>query len=186
MNDLTAHSWTWTRATESVVDLTRGTASFVAVHGSDYWRLTASGITVHTGHSLVTPVTGDFDLSARFRATFRSRYDQVGLVVLGSETDWYKSSYELDGDLCVGGVRTRDDSDWSRALVPDLGFLRVVRQGDVVESFSRVDAPDHSWHMIRQFRMEGAADVGVYAAAPLGDGFRVDVSEISLSVLVDD
>jgi regulation of enolase protein 1 (concanavalin A-like superfamily) len=178
---MAGHEWVWTRITEADVDLDAGEVTLTAVHGSDYWRHTASGITVHNGHSLVTRAGGDVDLSARFDADLATQYDQVGLVVLSNELDWYKTSYELDGSLCVGGVRTRHDSDWSRSDVDGLGWLRVVRSGDVVESFVRHSADD-GWRMIRQFRMPGVLDVGIYGAAPAGPGFTAGVTDIHIKL----
>ena len=173
--------WVWTRVTESDVDLDAGVVTLTTTHGSDYWRHTASGVVAHNGHALVARAGGDVDLSARFDADLATQYDQVGLLVLSNETDWYKTSYELDGTLCVGGVRTRHDSDWSRSDVDGLGWLRVVRHGDVVESFVR-HTDDGEWRMIRQFRMPGVLDVDVYAAAPSGPGFPARASEISLRI----
>jgi regulation of enolase protein 1 (concanavalin A-like superfamily) len=173
------HEWVWTRPTAAEVDLEGGSVTLTAEHGSDYWRHTASGVIAHNGHAFVTRAGGDVDLSARFDAELATQYDQIGLIALGKETDWYKTSYELDGALCVGGVRTRQDSDWSRADVDMLGWLRVVRTADVVESFVR-HTDDGPWQMIRQFRMPGVLDVGIYAAAPSGPGFTARATGIRL------
>src|SRR5262245_22635730 len=82
--------------------------------GSDFWRVTESGIAKHDGQAFLAPVEGDFRLEGVVDAELGERYDQVGLFVVASEERWLKLGAERDGGLWLSAVHTRAESDWSR------------------------------------------------------------------------
>ncbi|MET0450568.1 MAG: DUF1349 domain-containing protein [Mycobacterium sp.] len=172
--------WTWTRATASSVDAAAKTVSWNCEPGSDYWRTTASGVVSHNGHALLHPADGDFALSAEFAAPLSERYDQCGLILIENETKWFKTSFERDGDIFVGGVATSGTSDWSRSPTDRLTSLKVVRQGTTVEVY--VHEAEAIWSLIRQLTMAGHLQVGLYSAAPTGAGFVTCASDVELSL----
>lgn len=170
--------WKWTRESASAIDPPTRTVSWRCEHGSDYWRLTASRIVTHNGHSFLHEARGDFSLSASFSAKLSERYDQCGLILIKDELEWLKTSFEMDGRLCVGAVNTRGTSDWSRSLTDRLTALRVQREGDAVE-VSTLGA-DGEWAMIRHLTIEDPLQVGLYSAAPIGAGFTTIATEVEL------
>lgn len=172
--------WTWTRESAPRIDPSAGTVSWQCSHGSDYWRLTASGIEAHNGHSLVHEVGGDFVVSARFSADLRERYDQCGLIVMKDQSEWLKTSFEMDGDLCVGAVNTRGTSDWSRSATDRLTALRIQRAGDAVEVSAL--RSDGRWDLIRHLTFGGPLLAGLYSAAPSGPGFVTTATEVELTL----
>ncbi len=173
-------AWLWTRESHPVVDAKKGTVTWSCVQGSDYWRLTASGVVAHNGHSRVIPVEGDFSLEGDFSAELAVQYDQVGLIVIKSPTEWFKASFELDGQIYVGGVHTRETSDWSLAPATFPGGLMLVRRSEVVELSWRPQGGE--WAKLRQLTLGGPASAGFYSASPLGPGFQASVAGLRFSL----
>jgi regulation of enolase protein 1 (concanavalin A-like superfamily) len=171
--------WNWTRDSKGSVDALGQTVYWSCQTGSDYWRLTASGIIADNGHAYCYDILGDFRLEATFAASLDVRYDQVGLIALKSPAEWFKCNYERDGDLCVGGVLTRGTSNWSRAPAAGTACLALVRSGDTVEALMRMPASE--WSMLRQFTMVDRLSVGIYSASPAGRGFAATATAVSLS-----
>ena len=180
MVDLSDPGWSWTRKSQARFNPGEDSIIWSCVGGSDYWRLTASGVIAHNGHARTFPVEGDFSLEGLFSAPLASRYDQVGLVIISNPSQWFKASFEVDGQTLVGGVYTRETSDWSLAPATLPGALRVVRSSATVELSWRPS--QGAWARLRQFSLEGLVSVGVYSASPLGPGFQAGVSGFRLSV----
>ena len=153
---------------------------------TDFWRKTHYGFVRDSGHFAGTRVRGDFDLAAFLRGQLRDQYDQLGLMVRIDEKHWLKCGLEhIDGENLVSVVLTRDYSDWS--LRP-LSFpaksgwqgIKVSRRGPDIEV--SVLTPRGGATPFRVGRLGSAHEVsaGVTAAAPKGQGFTAEFSELTL------
>jgi regulation of enolase protein 1 (concanavalin A-like superfamily) len=142
--------------------------------GSDFWRRTEGVPSAHDGCSLLTPVDGDFEIELAAAGAFEELYDQVGLMVAASEVRWLKVGIELDGELWLSAVHTREESDWSRERwhAPEVR-LRAVRRDGTVEVF--VDEAG-TWRVCRTVYLPGRVGIGPYSCAPKGHGFQASVS----------
>jgi regulation of enolase protein 1 (concanavalin A-like superfamily) len=146
--------------------------------GTDFWRVTESGIVKHDGHALLVPVDGDFRLEGIVAGDLVERYDQVGLFVQATEERWIKLGAELDGGLWLSAVHTRGESDWSREPLAGLPVrLAVERHADTIACSSEVDG---SLRMFRQLHLPGPVSVGPYSCAPLGAGFEASARVLRL------
>lgn len=171
---LASAAWSWSRESEAEVDPSAAAVRWSCRKGSDYWRITASGTTVHNGHACTVPVPGDFSIEGELSAKLACQYDQLGFVAIENESHWLKAGLELDGRIHAGAVHTRETSDWSLQPATLPAQIRLRRNSGTIEVSYRPAGGE--WTMIRQLTLEGTLSVGFYAAAPLGPGFRASVS----------
>jgi regulation of enolase protein 1 (concanavalin A-like superfamily) len=171
-------AWAWTREPVSWADEGE-TLTWRCVGHSDFWRRTEGLPPVHDGCAYLTPVEGDFKLDLLVDGDFEDRYDQAGLMVQASEERWLKAGLELDGELWLSAVHTRDESDWSReSWGASQARLRVVRdQGTIEVSVQLGD----EWRIFRTLFLDGPVAVGPYSCAPRGHGFEARASELRLT-----
>jgi uncharacterized protein len=152
---------------------------------TDFWRLTHDGGVRDSGHLFARRVSGDFRVAVTFRAGYRDRYDQAGLMMRIDERTWIKTGVELDGQLWVSAVVTRESSDWSVVPMPtppaDEVRIQLDRDGDTVTvRYSLTgETPDT---LLRQACIRGNREVlvGPMCAAPTGSGFEARFTGLRL------
>lgn len=160
------------------------TLSVATGPGSDFWRVTHSGLVRDSGHFYSQLVHGDAVAEVRVRGSYSDQYDHAGLMLRLDERTWVKCGVELvDGVQQVSAVVTREFSDWSvRPLpeAPDELFLRLTRRGDTVEIFYAFSGSPLT--LLRQAYMPPGAParLGVMAASPEGGGFDVSFHDLRL------
>lgn len=149
--------------------------------GTDFWQGTHYGFRVDNGHALLTQAAGDFVLEVEVQGRPLHQYDQAGLMIRLSASDWLKASVEFEPGApsrlgCV--VTNHGWSDWStQDIDPAAGrhvAFKVARAGAdyTVEAALR---PDGGWSQIRLARLQndagGSVAAGLYACSPKGAGF---------------
>lgn len=103
-----------------------GTLSFDTGEMTDFWRETHYGFVHDNGHLYGEPVTGDFSAEVVFAADYSAQYDQAGLMLRYSPTEWVKAGIEFaHGEYALSVVITHGRSDWSVAPVADGAPLRL-------------------------------------------------------------
>lgn len=142
--------------------------------GSDFWRTTHYGFVRDNGHIYGSWFAGDCTVTATFSGEFSAQYDQAGIALRISPSQWIKAGVELvDGQFQASAVVTRDFSDWSVVAIPRFERMTVSaeRAGDTVTISYAVE--DASPRMLRQayFPPDVPALVGAMCAAPDGPGF---------------
>ena len=149
---------------------------------TDFWRL--AGIARDNGHFYFQPQAGNFQIDCRFSGSYNSQYDPSGVMVRADEAHWIKCGIEFyNGAQHVSAVVTRDYSDWSIAPLPRNPkslWLRMKRQGAVIDIEY---APDGiSYQLLRQayFSPADAMDVGLMCASPEGPGFAVTFENVAI------
>lgn len=144
---------------------------------TDFWRKQPEGPYADNGHFYFQKAAGDFIADVRFTGQFREQYDQAGLMIRLDEANWVKCGIEFYNEVPhVSVVVTKTYSDWSiqpLPAAPDDFWLRVTREGAIIEVFYSTDG--HEYHLIRQAYLtsEPLLAIGIMAAAPLGSGFPV-------------
>jgi len=153
--------------------------------GSDFSRRTHYGFVRYSGHFIPQEVMGDFTATVTVEGDYRTLYDQAGLMVRVDEERWMKCGIEyVDGVQLASVVVTRDYSDWSVTPVenPSTAMrFRVVRTGETLEvSWARAEG---DWQMMRTayLPMAGPVDVGLMAASPGEESFRVTFRDFQIS-----
>ena len=139
---------------------------------SDAWRHTAYGFVHDTEHALVEPFAQDTAIEVTFLLDYTTQFDQAGLFITASETEWIKAGVEIsDGLPQVGAVVTHGFSDWSVAPVPEwagrLITVRASRSGDGITI--RAKADDEPFRLVRlaYFAPEAELRAGLLCAAPM-------------------
>jgi regulation of enolase protein 1 (concanavalin A-like superfamily) len=96
--------------------LDRDALTVTTDRSTDFWRETYYGFTRDTGHFFALETAGDFTAELRIEAQYRELYDQAGLMVRLSNTEWLKAGIELsDGMPMASSVLTLGKSDWAAA-----------------------------------------------------------------------
>lgn len=158
---------------------------------TDFWQETFYGFHRNSGHAFLSPVTGDFTLSARVAGAYEALYDQAGLMLYLDERNWVKAGIEYtDGLMHFSVVVTHDVSDWSviplaKARTEDELRVRLTRHGDAIRIQYAVGAME-SWQMARLAPFT-AAEVcaGVMACSPQRAGFRARFRDIAIGPAID-
>lgn len=173
----------WTRGSWSRqplnVTTTDQSLAVVAEEGSDYWEKTLYGFQHDNGHALLAPWEDTEAVEVTFRADCLTElYDQAGLMLWHSPTQWIKTGIEInDGIPHLGAVVTDGFSDWSLSPVPEWGSsvitLRASRNADAVIIRARAD--DQPWRTIRvaRFAHESDKQAGPFVCAPTRAGLEV-------------
>jgi uncharacterized protein len=145
--------------------------------GTDFWQRTHYGFERDDGHAWVRTVDGDFVAEVAVEGRYREQYDQAGLLVRASRTQWAKAGIEfVDGVQLASVVVTREYSDWSTTRLadpPERFGVRVTRQGPVITVEGSTDGA--TWELMRLAWLgdHPTLDVGPMCASPDGAGFDV-------------
>ena len=146
---------------------------------SDYWRTTEGIAPKHDGNAYLTPVDGDFVLRAALTAPLDARYDQLGLMVVASDTRWLKTGIERDGEVWLSAVHTNEESDWSRQRWQGSSVeLRVARVAGTIEVST---VADQIATVFRILFLPGRVSIGPYACAPKGPVFEARATILHLA-----
>lgn len=149
---------------------------------TDFWRL--AGVARDNGHFYYQRQAGDFLIQCKFSGEYNAQYDQAGLMARVDEAHWIKCGIEFfEGLQQASAVVTREYSDWSiTPLVsnPAALWLRMKRQGTVIEIEYALDGIHY--RLLRQayFSFVEAMDVGLMCASPEGPGFSVTFEDVTL------
>ena len=149
---------------------------------TDFWRL--AGVARDNGHFYYQRQVGDFQIQCKFSGGYNTLYDQAGLMVRVDEAHWIKCGIEFfEGVQQASAVVTREYSDWSITPLPsnpESFWLRMKRQGAVIEVEYALDGIHY--RLLRQayFSTAEAMDVGIMCASPEGPGFSVTFENITI------
>ncbi|RFA07616.1 hypothetical protein B7R21_15670 [Subtercola boreus] len=149
-----------------------------AVEGSDAWRITSYGFIHDNAHALLAPLKQTAAVEVSFELNFSEQFDQAGVFLRVSDTEWIKAGVEWsDGEAHLGAVVTRGESDWSLGSTSGWAgrtvTMRASRSGDAITIRARVD--EESWRLVRvaPLRAEATVTAGPYCCAPSRAGLVV-------------
>ncbi|WP_026459297.1 DUF1349 domain-containing protein [Schaalia vaccimaxillae] len=182
-----AASWVgeWTTAPVAVQALENGSLVVEAIEKSDAWRTTSYGFTLHTAHALVAPFEEGKAIDVVFTADYTRKFDQAGLFIEASESEWIKAGVEFsDGAPQLGAVVTRTMSDWSVTPRPDMAGQRIrVRAswtGDAITLRAGIDGQPLSLLRLAPWTPTCPVRAGLYLCAPSRSGLKVTFHECSV------
>ena len=157
---------------------------------TDFWQTTYYGFQRNSGHAFLSPVSGDFTLSAHIKGGYEALYDQAGLMLYLDEKNWIKAGIEYtDGLMHFSVVVTREVSDWSviplhAATSADELKVRLTRHDDAVRIQYAIG--DMTWQMARLTSFSAVdAKAGVMACSPQRAGFEAAFRNISIGPAID-
>lgn len=157
---------------------------------TDFWRKTFYGFQRDSGHFGYVTVSGDFTAEVTIEGQYEALYDQAGLMIRSSESNWIKAGTEYtDGQVCLSVVVTNDNSDWSmqRLGSPSKDLrLRLTRHGEAVR-VQYFRESDGQWQLVRLAYLPptSSVDVGVMCCSPERAGFEVTFKDFKVGAPID-
>ena len=156
---------------------------------SDYWRKTHYGFTVDDGPFYFTTRGGEFEVLVKISGSYKTRFDQMGLMLRIDEEHWIKTGIEyVDGVYNFSTVVTDVYSNWSVVELsekPESIWIKVVRRIDAVEIFYSLDGVNYKMSNVAYLSDKKPVMVGMMAASPDGDGFDALFEGFSIKHLPD-
>jgi regulation of enolase protein 1 (concanavalin A-like superfamily) len=154
---------------------------------------------VNNGHLYYDEVAGDFTVSVMVSAEFADQYDQAGLMVRQDDENWIKyglevvqgtwaDRYEYRGSAHLLGCSFTSHgwSEWSVLPQfpenPSAVWLRIIREGRSFFIDFSVDGRDFTLVKLCSLPDAGMLQVGRYATAPSGNGFRATFTNYQLAL----
>ena len=174
-------------------EITADAVTITTEPNSDFWQRSYYGFRNDNAHALQVSIAENFTFTVRASFSYRTRYDQCGLVIYIDSDNWFKTSieYEDDNFARLGSVVTNlGYSDWATTDIPTptQKWERLNRRGP---DFLIESSPDGS--LFRQMRIfhlhclgETTAEMGrldppappaqaipfgLYACSPLDSSF---------------
>ena len=156
---------------------------------SDFWRKTHYGFTVDDGPFYYTTRGGEFEVSVKISGSYKTRFDQIGLMLRIDEEHWIKTGIEyVDGVYNFSTVVTDVYSNWSVIELngkPESIWIKAVRRIDAVEIFYSLDGVKYKMSNVAYLSDKKPVMVGMMAASPDGDGFDALFEDFSVKHLPD-
>jgi len=156
---------------------------------TDYWRITHYGFTVDDGPFYYETVGGEFEVKVKITGDYKTRYDQMGLMLRIDEKTWIKTGVEfVNQKINISAVVTNEKSDWSvieLANSPKFIWLKAVRKLDAVEIYYSFDDKTYTMTRMAYFPDNKPVMVGMTAASPDGTGFNALFEEFELKHIPD-
>jgi uncharacterized protein len=156
---------------------------------SDYWRKTNYGFIVDDGPFYYAVRGGEFEVSVKISGEYKSRFDQMGLMLRIDEKHWIKTGIEyVDGVYNFSAVVTNEYSNWNVVALkekPAYVWIKAVRRSDTVEIFYSLDGKTYHMSNMAYLPDNKPVMVGVMAASPDGQGFKATFEDFSIKHLPD-
>lgn len=156
---------------------------------TDYWRMTHYGFTVDDGPFFYKTLGGEFEMGVKITGQYRSRYDQMGLMVRIDEQTWIKTGIEFVNEkMNLSAVVTIGKSDWSIIEMddkPESVWLKIIRRLDSMSIYYSLDGKDYTMMRLAPFPDNKPIMAGITAASPDGDGFDALFEEFYVKHLPD-
>ena len=157
---------------------------------SDYWRITHYGFTVDDGPFYYSQWGGEFEVTVKITGEYRTRFDQMGLMLRIDEKNWIKTGIEyVDGKYNYSTVVTNEHSSWSVLVLednPKSVWIKAIRRIDAVEIYFSLDGVKYQMSNLAYFPERKKAMVGMVAASPDGDGFKALFENFKIKHLPDE
>ena len=157
---------------------------------TDYWRETHYGFTVDDGPFYYSLQGGEFEVTVKIKGDYKTRFDQMGLMLRIDEKHWIKSGIEyVDGVYNFSTVVTNDYSSWGVVALqdkPEFIWIKAVRRIDAVEISYSLDGKKYQMSSLAYFPQNKPAMVGMMAASPDGNGFKAVFEDFKIKHLADE
>lgn len=157
---------------------------------TDYWRKTHYGFTVDDGPFLYENRGGEFDVSVKITGAYKTRFDQMGLMLRVDEKHWIKTGIEyVDGVYNFSAVVTNEHSSWNVVALegkPKSIWIKAIRRQDSVEIQFSLDGKNYQMSNLAYLPDHKPMKVGMMAASPDGDGFEAIFEDFKIKHLADE
>lgn len=170
-------------------EIGNGVFSMFVTPQTDYWRISHYGFTVDDAPFYYATYGGEFEAKVKITGDYKTRFDQAGLMLRIDAENYIKAGIEfVDGKFNLSAVVTHKTSDWSVITLDEpvpYVWIKAVRRLDAVEIFYSFD--DKTYVMMRNAWLQDntPVQVGMMAASPDGNGFRVKFEHFRVKHLPD-
>lgn len=156
---------------------------------SDYWRVSHYGFTVDDAPFYYAEYGGEFEAKVKVAGDYKVRFDQAGMMIRIDHENYIKTGIEfVDGKYNLSTVVTHNTSDWSVIAldrpVKEL-WIKAVRRKDAVEIFYSFDDVEYTLMRNAWLAANCPVKIGMMAACPDGEGFKVTFSDFKVKHLPD-
>lgn len=156
---------------------------------SDYWRNTLHGFIADDGPFYYARRGGEFAATVKITGEYRSRFDQMGLMLRIDEENWIKTGIEyVEDKYNYSTVVTNTNSNWNIIELkeqPESIWIKTVRRLDSVEIFYSVDGNNYQMSNLCYLQSNKPVMVGMMAASPDGNGFKAIFDDFKVKHLPD-
>jgi len=156
---------------------------------TDFWRETHYGFIVDDGPFYYQVIGGEFEVKVKITGHYKSRFDQMGIMMRIDEKTWIKTGVEfVNGKKNISTVVTNDKSDWSineTISIPTSLWLKAIRKLDAIEIFYSEDDINYTMTRLAYFPCNRPVMVGMTAASPDGEGFNALFENFEIKHLPD-
>jgi len=150
--------------------------SMFVTPNTDFWRKTHYGFNVDDGPFCYLRIGGEFEAIAKITGQYKSRFDQMGLMVRIDEKNWIKTGVEFVNEkINLSAVVTHEKSDWSVIELrenPKSIWLKVLRIEDSIKIMYSLNNQQFPMMRLAYFPENTPVMVGMTAASPDGKGFQ--------------
>ncbi len=163
--------------------------SMFVTPNTDFWRKTHYGFTVDDGPFGYLNVGGEFEANLKITGEYKSRFDQMGLMIRKDEKNWIKTGVEFVNEkINLSAVVTLKRSDWSVVELkekPKSVWLKVLRIEDSIKIMYSLNNQDFTMMRLAYFPENTPVMVGMTAASPDGNGFQAYFEDFEVVHLPD-
>ncbi len=156
---------------------------------SDYWRNTYHGFTVDDGPFYYNRRGGEFEATVKITGEYRSRFDQMGMMLRIDEENWIKTGIEyVDDTYNYSTVVTNINSNWNIIELrdqPESIWIKVVRRLDAVKIWYSTDGKNYQMSNLCYLQSNKPVMVGMMAASPDGNGFKAIFEDFNVKHIPD-
>ncbi len=156
---------------------------------TDFWRKTHYGFTVDDGPFYYAQMGGEFEAAVKISGAYKTRFDQMGLMIRKDEKTWIKTGVEfVDETINLSVVVTHENSDWSVVELqhkPKAVWIKAIRRLDAIEIRYSLDGETFTMLRLAYFPDNTPVMVGLMAASPDGDGFEALFEDFAITHLPD-
>lgn len=166
-----------------------GSLSMYVTPHTDFWRKTHYGFTVDDGPFYYAQMGGEFEAEVKISGAYKTRFDQMGLMIRKDEKTWIKTGVEfVDETINLSAVVTHENSDWSVVELPhkpEAVWIKAIRRLDAIEIRYSLDGKNFSMLRLAYFPDNTPVMVGLMAASPDGEGFQALFEDFAIRHLPD-
>lgn len=152
---------------------------------SDYWRYTRHGFVVDDAPFYYSERGGEFEVVVKITGEYRSRFDQMGLMLRVDEKHWLKTGIEyVNGVMNFSAVITNENSNWNIIPIPGNPksiWIKAIREKNAVEISYSLNGEDFTVSNEVYLPNHKPVKVGMMAASPDGNGFNAVFEEFRIT-----
>ncbi len=167
--------------------------------GTDFWQRTYYGFRNENAPAFLYKSLENFTFTVKADFSYKSRFDQCGVIIYFNNQNWFKASVEYENDdfSRLGSVVTNNGySDWSTTDIstPEYMYYRLSRRGP--DFLIEKSADGERFAQMRIFHLCSAGETsddislknilaapqneirfGLYACSPENSSFKAEFSE---------